>query len=259
MHIDARTLPNGALLEGDLCIVGAGAAGITIAREWIGSPRTVLLLEGGGLQYEAAMQDLYRGEIGTHRGGAAPAARFERHRIARARGRGRGRGSRETDVPPPAAAATGRFFHVITRQEQSPNPSSRVTLSAQRDALGMPRAVLDWRMTDLEKRSFQRFYDVLGREFGRSGLGRVQILDWLRSGDPGWPKTLSGGWHHMGTTRMHPDPRSGVVDANCRVHGLGNLSIAGASVFPTGGAVNPTLTLVALSLRLSDHLQRTLA
>jgi len=165
----------------------------------------------------------------------------------------------ETDVPPPAAAPTGRFFHVITRQEQSPNPSSRVTLSAQRDALGMPRAVLDWRMTDLEKRSVQRFYDVLGREFGRSGLGRVQILDWLRSEDPGWPKTLSGGWHHMGTTRMHPDPRSGVVDANCRVHGLGNLSIAGASVFPTGGAVNPTLTLVALSLRLSDHLQRTLA
>src|SRR5690349_14193477 len=63
MHIDARTLPNGTLLEGDLCIVGAGAAGITIAREWIDSHRKVLLLEGGGLQYEPAMQDLYRGEI----------------------------------------------------------------------------------------------------------------------------------------------------------------------------------------------------
>ena len=63
MHVDARTLPNGSLLEGDVCIVGAGAAGITIAREWIGSHRKVLLLEGGGLQYEPAMQDLYRGEI----------------------------------------------------------------------------------------------------------------------------------------------------------------------------------------------------
>jgi choline dehydrogenase-like flavoprotein len=63
----------------------------------------------------------------------------------------------------------------------------------------------------------------------------------------------------MGTTRMHQDPRRGVVDPNGRVHGLANLSVAGASVFPTGGAVNPTLTLVALSLRLSDHLKRMLA
>jgi len=63
MHIDARTLPNGSVLEADLCIVGAGAAGISMALEWIGSPRKVLLLEGGGLEYEPAMQDLYRGEI----------------------------------------------------------------------------------------------------------------------------------------------------------------------------------------------------
>src|SRR5438046_2150917 len=62
MHIDARTLPNGSVLEADLCIVGAGAAGISMALEWIGSRHTVLLLEGGGLDYEAAMQDLYRGE-----------------------------------------------------------------------------------------------------------------------------------------------------------------------------------------------------
>ena len=63
MHIDARALPDGSLLEGDLCIVGAGAAGISIAREWIGSSQKVLLLEGGGFQYEPAMQDLYRGAI----------------------------------------------------------------------------------------------------------------------------------------------------------------------------------------------------
>ena len=63
MHIDARTLPNGSVLEADLCIVGAGAAGISMALEWVGSARTVLLLEGGGLEYEPAMQDLYRGEI----------------------------------------------------------------------------------------------------------------------------------------------------------------------------------------------------
>ena len=99
----------------------------------------------------------------------------------------------------------------------------------------------------------------MGRELGRTGAGRVQLLDWVTRGEDTWPATLSGGWHHMGTTRMHENPRLGVVDANCRVHGLGNLYVAGASVYPTGGAANPTLTLVAVSLRLSDHLKRTLA
>jgi choline dehydrogenase-like flavoprotein len=63
----------------------------------------------------------------------------------------------------------------------------------------------------------------------------------------------------MGTTRMHNDPRQGVVDSNCRVHGIGNLYIAGAAVYPTAGSANPTLTLVALALRLSDHLKTRLA
>jgi len=499
MHIDARTLPNGTLLEGDLCIVGAGAAGITIAREWIGSHRKVLLLEGGGLQYEPAMQDLYRGEIvglpyfplhaarlhyfgGTtghwagwcatfdaidfekrdwvpHSGWpirredldsfyvrAQPllelgpyefsAAAWQRHDpalvplpldprvvwtkmwqfspptrfgtkyrdaifgarnvelythanvceiepndvvtavqglrvrgldgkeirvrarhyvlaccsiqnarllltsrlgnandlvgrffmehiempgghlvlatvptagmkmyemnygVTKARGelalhaavqRERrmlnGTVSLEPGAPdevakstfqamPPDAVAkmresrpsgaaesppAGRFFHVFSRMEQSPNPHSRVSLSTERDALGMPRVKLDWRLTELEKHSFRAFYEVLGQEFGRSGLGRVQLLDWITSTEPGWPSTLGGGWHHMGTTRMHESPRWGVVDPSCQVHGLSNLSIAGASVFPTGGGVNPTLTLVALSLRLSDSLKRKLA
>jgi len=499
MHIDARTLPNGTLLEGDLCIVGAGAAGITIAREWIGSHRKVLLLEGGGLQYEPAMQDLYRGEIvglpyfplhaarlhyfggttghwagwcatfdaidfekrdwvphsgwpirredldsfyvraqpllelGPYEFSAAawqrrdpalvplpldprvvwtkmwqfsPPTRFgtkyrdaifgarnvelythanvceiepndvvtavqglrvrgldgkeirvrARHYVlaccsiqnarllltsrlgnandlvgrffmehiempgghlvlatvptagmkmyemnygvTKARGelalhaavqRERrmlnGTVSLEPGAPdevakstfqamPPDAVAkmresrpsgaaesppAGRFFHVFSRMEQSPNPHSRVSLSTERDALGMPRVKLDWRLTELEKHSFRAFYEVLGQEFGRSGLGRVQLLDWITSTEPGWPSTLGGGWHHMGTTRMHESPRWGVVDPSCQVHGLSNFSIAGASVFPTGGGVNPTLTLVALSLRLSDSLKRKLA
>lgn len=152
-----------------------------------------------------------------------------------------------------------RFFHLATRQEQAPNPDSRVTLSAERDALGMPRAKLDWRLTELDKRSIRTFYQLLGQELGRSEVGRVQIRDWLLSDDRTWPSFLSGGWHHMGTTRMHADPKQGVVDADCRVHGLGNLYVAGAAVYPTAGSANPTLTLVALSLRLSDHLKTTLA
>jgi choline dehydrogenase-like flavoprotein len=155
-----------------------------------------------------------------------------------------------------APAQAPRFFHLATRQEQAPNPDSRVTLGSERDALGMPRAKLDWRLTELDKRSMRTYYKLLGQEIGRSGVGRVQLRDWLLSDDDvTWPSFLSGGWHHMGTTRMHADPKQGVVDSDCRVHGLGNLYVAGASVYPTGGSANPTLTLVALSLRLSDHLK----
>jgi choline dehydrogenase-like flavoprotein len=157
----------------------------------------------------------------------------------------------------PRASGPPRFFHLTTRQEQAPNPDSRVTLSTEKDALGMPRVRLDWQMTELDKRSMRTFYEVLGREMGRTGTGRVQIRDWLLSDDRSWPSFISGGWHHMGTTRMSADPKEGVVDANCRVHGLANLYIGGAAVYPTAGAVNPTLTLVALSLRLADHLKTT--
>jgi choline dehydrogenase-like flavoprotein len=72
------------------------------------------------------------------------------------------------------------------------------------------------------------------------------------------PSCLEGGWHHMGTTRMHRDSRKGVVDENCRVHDLANLFIAGPSVFPTGGYANPVLTIVALSARLADHIKRVM-
>jgi choline dehydrogenase-like flavoprotein len=157
---------------------------------------------------------------------------------------------------PTQPAEAQRVFDLLTRQEQAPNPASRVTLNRERDALGMPRVRLDWRLTSLDRRSFRSFYEVLGRELGRSGVGRVRMNDWVTSNDESWPASLGGGWHHMGTTRM--DPKQGVVDANCRVHGVANLSVAGASVYPTAGSANPTLTLVALSLRLSDHLRTAL-
>jgi choline dehydrogenase-like flavoprotein len=77
----------------------------------------------------------------------------------------------------------------------------------------------------------------------------------LAPGDDEWPHVPAGGYHHMGTTRMHADPRHGVVDANCRVHETDNVYVAGSSVFPTCGYASPTLTLVALALRLADHLK----
>jgi choline dehydrogenase-like flavoprotein len=76
------------------------------------------------------------------------------------------------------------------------------------------------------------------------------------TGDDSWPDFTSGGWHHMGTTRMSDDPHTEIVDADCKVHGIANLFVAGASCFVTAAAPNPTLTIVALSLRLSDHLKR---
>jgi choline dehydrogenase-like flavoprotein len=165
-------------------------------------------------------------------------------------------GAAETDS---AASKVPRIFHLMTRQEQAPNPSSRVTLSAEKDAMGMPRVKLDWQLTELDKRSIRTYYKLLGQEMGRSGVGRVQLRDWLLSDDDRtWPPFISGGRHHMGTTRMHGDPKQGVVDANCRVHGIGNLYVAGSAVYPTSGSANPTLTLVALSLRLSDYLKTRL-
>ncbi len=165
----------------------------------------------------------------------------------------------ETVAALQASSAAPRTFHLMTRQEQAPNPNSRVTLSTEKDAMGMPRVRFNWQLTELDKRSIRTYYKLLGQEMGRTGVGRVQLRDWLLSDDRTWPSFLSGGWHHMGTTRMHTDPKQGVVDANCRVHGLANLYVAGSAVYPTAGSANPTFTLVAMSLRLSDHLQMKLA
>ena len=145
------------------------------------------------------------------------------------------------------------FMH--TRIEQAPNPNSRVMLSDEKDALGVPRLKLDWQLTALDKRSIRQLYETLGQEAGREGIGRIQLQSWLLEDDPMWPPYLGGGWHHMGTARMHDDPKQGVVDAQCTVHGLANLYVAGSAAFPTAGAANPTLTLIALTLRLSDHLK----
>jgi choline dehydrogenase-like flavoprotein len=135
--------------------------------------------------------------------------------------------------------------------EHAPNPQSRITLIPERDPLGMPRVQLDWRFGELEKRTLHRANEIIGQELGRAGCGRVSAV--YTDPTTGWPAGVRGAWHQMGTTRMHLDPKQGVVDANCQVHGVANLFIAGSSVFPTSGYTNPTLTIVALGLRLSDH------
>jgi choline dehydrogenase-like flavoprotein len=144
-------------------------------------------------------------------------------------------------------------FSLKARLEQAPNPNSRVRLGEERDALGLRRVKVNWQLTDLDRHTLKVANQVLAREFMRSETGRLVEADWLAEGKD-WPDNMNGGHHHMGATRMSTTPQSGVVDANCKVHGVGNLFIAGSSVFPTAGAANPTLTLVALALRLTDHL-----
>jgi len=148
-------------------------------------------------------------------------------------------------------------FQMFTRVEQAPNPNSRVTLDTEKDELGMPRAMLHWELTPLEKRSIRTIYQIIGQQAGMSQKGRVRLLEYLwDENDHSWPEFTGGGWHHMGTTRMGSDPKQSVVNADCRVHGIANLYMAGSSCYVTAGAPNPTLTLVALSLRLSDHLKK---
>jgi choline dehydrogenase-like flavoprotein len=137
-------------------------------------------------------------------------------------------------------------YHVLLDLEQAPHPDNRVTLSDQRDALGQPRAHLHWQWREGDEAFRVRLLDVLRREFARSGAGELLPT--------GGPPLEYGVHHHAGTTRMHVDPEHGVVDAHLRLHGHHNLFVVGGSVFPTSGVANPTLTILALALRLADQL-----
>ncbi|MDX1672751.1 MAG: GMC family oxidoreductase [Balneolaceae bacterium] len=153
--------------------------------------------------------------------------------------------------------AVSRAYQLNTRIEQAPNPNSRVTLRPEKDELGVPRPNLHWELTELDWRSVQKIHQLIGHQMGKAGIGRIKLREFLREENfNSWPEGTNGGWHHMGTTRMHEDPKQGVVDADCKVHGIANLFVAGSACYTTSGAPNPTLTLVALSLRLSDHVKK---
>jgi len=155
---------------------------------------------------------------------------------------------------------SGLDLALVIRAEQAPNPDSRVRLSEDTDATGMRRVALDWRLSPIDVDSVAGVVASLNREAGRMDLGSVEPAPWLADPSRTWvsDELISahpiGGFHHMGTTRMASDPRRGVTDGWGRVHGLPNLHIAGSSLFPTGGWANPTLTILALSLRTADRI-----
>jgi len=146
-------------------------------------------------------------------------------------------------------------LHVYFMAEHMPNRDSRITLDAANvDPLGVPRTRLDWVYSERDLRNVEEGIAAFARIFGEANAGRVC-----------WPtprnRLLAGfspSRHHMGATRMSVDPEHGVVDAQCRLHDSDNLYVAGCSVFPTSGIANPTLTLIALAMRMSDHIKREL-
>jgi len=151
-----------------------------------------------------------------------------------------------------------RFSEIAVRSlvEQSPDPANRVVLGDQLDAHGQPRCKVIWRWNKIDLESIRRTQEIFRRELAVAGIGTFTPVP-ESVGDV--PRLFFSPHHFLGCTRMHENPREGVVDANCQVHGVQNLFVVGGSVFPTGGFANPTLTIVALALRLSDHLRRELS
>jgi choline dehydrogenase-like flavoprotein len=146
-----------------------------------------------------------------------------------------------------------RRVHLYCLTEQVPDPDSRVTLSDRRDHLGVRMSRIDWHIADAELRSVRRLEELLGAALTRLGESRPVAEPWLA--EESWRAAMTDRAHPIGTTRMADDPHEGVVDRNGAVHGVDGLYVAGSSTFPTSGHVNPMLTIVALSIRLADHLK----
>ena len=143
-------------------------------------------------------------------------------------------------------------FSLDIHAEQVPNTDSRVTLSARTDPFGMPQLRVDWRYRPLDLETIRVTLARLKSELAEAGAGEL-VYD--EADIPGaMLREGAYGGHHIGTAKMAASPEDGVVDSDCRVFGTDNLYVAGSSVFPTSSQANPTLTILAMSLRLAEHL-----
>ncbi|WP_405421720.1 GMC oxidoreductase [Pseudonocardia alni] len=149
-------------------------------------------------------------------------------------------------------------LHLLAMVEQRPDPDSRVTLSDRRDRFGSRLPRVDWRSHPDEARTMIRMAEVVADGLAANGFPRPELADWVRDRAP-MPADFLDVAHPTATTRMSIDPADGVVDPDCRVHGVDGLHVAGSSVFPTAGHCNPTQTIVALAIRLADHLRERVA
>jgi choline dehydrogenase-like flavoprotein len=151
-----------------------------------------------------------------------------------------------------ADASNAKAYSVGCGLELEPDPERRAVLTRERDALGMPRLKLYNRVSDSDFGRYRQTMRELGRQLLAAGSGMIRLNYATRAE---WEAALDWGDHHLGTTRMHADPRQGVVDANLCVHGMSNLFVAGCGVFPTYSASNPTMNMLALTLRLAQHVR----
>lgn len=144
-------------------------------------------------------------------------------------------------------------YQIPMMVEQIPERGNRIYLSSKKDELGLNKLSVDWRVSERNQELMWKSLEIFARDMGITSLGRLRILKERASrlfGDQ-----TGFGHHHMGTTRMSDTPEDGVVDKNCKVHGVDNLFVAGSSIFPTGSHVPPTLTISALSVRLAEFLK----
>ena len=156
-------------------------------------------------------------------------------------------------IPSMLTKGKGNTYHLFYHTEQIPSRDSAVRLSDKRDAFDTPRLCVDYRISEEDVASVYRAHELVNRELRRSGVGHLEytckdVMSEIRKHQA----TLG---HHIGTTRMSADPSCGVVDENCKVHHVSNLYVSSSSVFPTSSQANPTLTIVAMAIRLSEHIK----
>lgn len=150
-----------------------------------------------------------------------------------------------------------RAGSILVASEQEPRPANSVSLANPWDSLGVPRSHLTWHLSERDVETMRLTAYLFAQLLLRTGYGRCRLEPWVF--ERGTAIETSWGWHHMGTTKMAGSERDGVVDTNSSLFGTKNLYIAGSSVFPTSGYANPTLTIVQLALRLSDHIEQRLS
>jgi len=151
-----------------------------------------------------------------------------------------------------------RRYALFYHSEQAPNPASTVSLIGARDALGIPRLKIDLRYGGGDAASIVASHAIIDRDLRAAALGHVEYhVPAEARADRVWEQ-MTDGYHQIGTIRMAADPKRGVVDANCRVHGTPNLFVASSAVFPTSGQANPTLLITALSARLAAHVAESI-
>ncbi|MEL7339311.1 MAG: GMC oxidoreductase, partial [Bacteroidota bacterium] len=156
----------------------------------------------------------------------------------------------------PKNSSTQYFYY---QAEQAPNVNSRITLHpTEKDETGVPRALVDIRFLPIDLKTVKVFHQKMSERFLQTGIGDfVYDEEAVEANFEQMVNNYDSGSHHIGSTRISDDPKTGVVDRDCKVHGIQNLYVAGASVFPTGSHANPTLTIVALALRLADKLKQS--